>query len=372
MTSQRATSSQPLLQPVRLGALNLPNRIIMAPLTRSRAENADLVPNGLMQEYYAQRASAGLIVSEGTWVSDQAIGFIHVPGIYSDAQTRGWATVTEVVHAAGGRIMAQLGHVGAGSHPDHFGGRLPAGPSAINPGERSFTPSGMKETVTPRAFTSAEIAETIAAYRRAAANARQAGFDGLEVHAQGSHLIAQFLNPRLNQRTDAYGGNAERRAQFLLDVLDAVHEEWDTGRVSVKISPYWTSGSAFVADDEDLAYYDQVIKRLSGDSLAFLHLMGPATEDITDQDLTPFARYRAQYDGPIVANVGFTRSSGNAIIEQGIADAVSFGVPFIANPDLVERFAAGHRLAEGDRATFYAGGADGYTDYPTFSAAGQH
>ncbi|GAA2667199.1 alkene reductase [Streptomyces lunalinharesii] len=368
MTSRSATPSQPLLQPVRLGALHLPNRVLMAPMTRSRAQNAGLVPTDLMQAYYAQRASAGLIVSEGTWVNDQAIGFINVPGIYSEAQTRGWATVTEAVHTAGGRIISQLGHVGAGSHPDHFGGRLPAGPSAINPGERSFTPSGMKDTVTPRAFTGSEIAQTIADYRTAAANARQAGFDGLEVHAQGSQLIAQFLNPRLNQRTDAYGGDAERRAQFLFDILDAVTEVWDAGRVSVKISPYWTSGSAFVADEEDLADYDQVIKRLGGNSLAFLHLMGPVTQDITDQDrIRPFARYRAQYDGPIVANVGFNRSSGNAIIEQGVASAVSFGAPFIANPDLVDRFAGGHRLADGDRASFYAGGADGYIDYPAIS-----
>ncbi|WP_312897665.1 alkene reductase [Kitasatospora kifunensis] len=356
---------------MRLGALDLPNRILMAPMTRSRAQNAGLVPTRLMEEYYAQRASAGLIVSEGTWVNDQAIGFINVPGIYSDAQTRGWTSVTEAVHAAGGRIISQLGHVGAGSHPDHFDGRLPAGPSAINPGERSFTSAGIKNTVTPREFTAAEIARTIADYRRAAANARRAGFDGLEVHAQGAQLIAQFLNPRLNRRTDAYGGNAERRAQFLFDVLDAVHDEWDTGRVSVKISPYWTSGWAFVADEEDLADYDQVIKRLSDNALAFLHLMGPVAQGVSDQEqIAPFARYRARYAGPIVANVGFTRTSGNAIIEQGTADAVSFGSPFIANPDLVRRFAAGHPLTDGDRATYYAGTADGYTDYPEFTAAG--
>lgn len=186
---------QPLLRPVRLGALELPNRVVMAPMTRARAANPELVPTDLHATYYTQRAGAGLIVTEGTWVSPEAIGYIHVPGIYTEAQTAGWTKVTEAVHAAGGRIVSQIGHLGAASHPDHQGGRLPAGPSAVNPQEMSFTPEGPKETVTPRALTAAEIATTIANYRQAARNARRAGFDGLEIHAQGSHLVAQFLNP---------------------------------------------------------------------------------------------------------------------------------------------------------------------------------
>jgi N-ethylmaleimide reductase len=368
MTSQlRTSTTQPLLQPVRLGSLELANRVVMAPMTRARAQNAELAPTDLHATYYAQRAGAGLIVTEGTWVSADAVGFINVPGVYSEAQTAGWAKVTEAVHAAGGQIVSQLGHVGAVSHPDHLGGRLPAGPSAVNPGEMSFTPNGPKDTLTPRAFTAAEIAATIADYRHAAENARRAGFDGQELHAQGSHLIPQFLNPRLNQRTDAYGGSSEKRAQFLLDVLDAVSEVWGSDRVSVKFSPYYAGGTAFTMDEEMLADYDQLFKKLNDNNLAYLHLLGsPGT---LEERITVFSRYRAHYQGRIVANLGFTQALGNEILEHGIVDAVSFGAPFIANPDLVQRFAQGHPLAESDRATYYAGHAEGYTDYPAFTSA---
>ncbi|MET8554438.1 alkene reductase [Streptomyces sp. NPDC004959] len=354
--------TQPLLQPVRLGALELPNSVVMAPITRARAHNPELAPTDLQATYYAQRATAGLIVTEGTWVSPDAIGFINVPGIYTDAQTAGWAKVTEAVHEAGGRIVSQLGHVGAASHPDHFGGRLPAGPSAINPGETSFTPSGPKATVAPRAYTGAEIAATIADYRHAAENARRAGFDGVEIHAQGQHLIPQFLNPRLNRRTDDYGGSSEKRARLLNDILDAVGDVWGSDRVGLKMSPLWISGTAFTADEETLADYDQLFKRLNDYSLAYLHLMGaPGT---IEERAALFSRYRGHYHGSIVANLGFTRALGNDILGRGIVDAVSFGAPYIANPDLVERFAQGHPLADGDRETYYAGLTEGYTDYP--------
>ncbi|MFE6522385.1 alkene reductase [Streptomyces sp. NPDC057794] len=366
-----ASGTQPLLQPVRLGALELPNRVVMAPMTRSRAANAELVPTALHATYYTQRASAGLIVSEGTWVSPDAIGFIHVPGIYTEAQTAAWAEVTASVHAAGGRIVSQIGHVGAVSHPDHLGGRLPAGPSAINPQEMSFTPGGPKETVTPRALTAAEIATTIDSYRQAAANALRAGFDGLEIHAQASHLVAQFLNPRLNQRTDAYGGSSDKRARFLLDIVDAVSGVWGGDRVGVKLSPYWRSEPAFTADAEVLADYDLLLERLGDTELAYLHLLGPEPGSGTDDTLTAFTRFRAHYRGSVIANLGFTQASGNEILERGLADAVSFGAPFIANPDLVERFAHGHPLAAGDRDTYYAGGAEGYTDYPAVTGS-QH
>ncbi|RDD85131.1 alkene reductase [Streptomyces parvulus] len=360
-------TSQSLLKPVRLGALELPNSVVMAPMTRARADNAELAPTDLHATYYAQRASAGLIVTEGTWVSPEAIGFINVPGIYTDTQTAGWSKVTAAVHEAGGRIVSQLGHLGAVSHPDHFGGRLPAGPSAINPGEKSFTPSGPKDTVTPRAYTSAEIARTIADYRHAAENARRAGFDGVEIHAQGQHLIPQFLNPRLNQRTDAYGGSAENRARFLIDILDAVSGVWGSDRVGVKLSPLWTSGTAFTADEETLTEYDQLLKRLNDSNLAYLHLIGaPGT---IEERVTVFSRYRAHYQGNIIANLGFTRTLGNEILDHRIVDAVSFGAPFIANPDLVERFAQGHPQADSDRDTYYTGHANGYTDYPAFTIA---
>ncbi|MDT6987248.1 alkene reductase [Streptomyces lusitanus] len=355
---------QPLLRPVRLGALELPNRVLMAPMTRARATNPGLVPTDLHAEYYTQRASAGLIVTEGTWVGPDAIGYIHVPGIYTDEQTAGWAEVTDAVHAAGGRIVSQIGHLGAVSHPDHLGGRLPVAPSAVNPEEMTFTPDGPKETVTPRALTGAEIAATLDDYRRAAENARRAGFDGQEIHAQGNHLIAQFLNPRLNRRTDAYGGSGEKRARFLLDVVETVTDVWGAGRVGVKLSPYWRSGFAFTADEELLADYDQLLKRLGDSDLAYLHLVGPEAGAGVDDTLTTFGRFRAHYRGSVVANLGFTRESGNDLIERGLADAVSFGAPYIANPDLVERFVRGLPLAEGDRDTYYAGGERGYVDYP--------
>jgi N-ethylmaleimide reductase len=366
MSDQTATpGTQPLLRPVRLGALTLPNRVVMAPMTRSRADNEELAPTALHATYYAQRAGAGLIISEGTWVSRDAIGFINVPGIYTDAQTAGWAEVTEAVHSAGGRIVSQLGHAGAASHPDHHGGKLPAGPSAINPQEMSFTPDGPKDSLTPRALSAAEIAATIGAYRQAAANALRAGFDGLEIHAQVSHLVAQFLNPRLNQRTDAYGGSSERRARFLLDIVDAVSGVWGSDRVGIKLSPYWNGGPAFTADAETLDEYDQLLKRLNDGNLAYLHLLGPEPSTGTDDDtFAAFARYRAHYQGAVVANLGFTQAGANELLERRLADAVSFGAPFIANPDLVDRFAHGHPLATGNRDTYFAGGVEGYTDYP--------
>lgn len=364
-----APGTQPLLRPVQLGALELPNRVVMAPMTRARATNAALAPTELHAAYYAQRAGAGLLISEGTWVNREAIGYIHVPGIYTDEQTAGWAKVTESVHAAGGRIVSQIGHLGAVSHPDHQGGRLPVGPSAVDPQEMSFTTDGPKDTVTPRALTGAEIADTVRDYRKAAANALRAGFDGLEIHAQGSHLIAQFLNPRLNRRTDAYGGTGEKRAQLLLDILEAVSEVWGGERVGVKLSPYWNAGPAFTADAEALADYDLLLKRLGDSDLAYLHLVGPAPGAHTDDTFTAFSRFRGHYRGAVIANLGFTQATANELLERQLADAVSFGAPFIANPDLVDRFTHGHPLADGDRDTYYGGGAEGYTDYPTVAGS---
>jgi N-ethylmaleimide reductase len=356
---------QPLLTPLTIGDLPLPNRVVMAPMTRARATNVELTPTPEHARYYAQRAGAGLIITEGTWVSTQAIGASNVPGIYTETQTTAWATVTEAVHRVGGRIFSQLGHVGAKSHPDHLGGALPAGPSAINPGEKRLTPTGLKDTVTPRELTPAEIIQTIADYRAAAGNAHRAGFDGIEIHAQGSHLIPQFLNPRLNQRTDAYGGSTAARARFLLELLRAVSGIWDSPRVGVKLSPYWSGGS-FTADEDTLASYDWLIGELNSADLAYLHLMGPVTPPSdSDEWLALFSRYRATYQAPLIINVGFTQDSANTAIQRGVADAVSFGGPFIANPDLVDRFTHGYPLAPADPATIYTGGPTGYTDYPT-------
>lgn len=355
---------QPLLRRADLAGLPLPNRVVMAPATRARAANDGLVPTEMHAAYYGQRAAAGLIITEGAWVGERAIGFPGVPGIYSQEQIAGWRRVTDVVHALGGRIVVQLWHTGAASHPDHLGGVLPAGPSAIDPLEKSYTPSGFKDTVTPRAMTVADIRGTIADYREAAANARRAGFDGVEIHALGAHLIPQFLNPRLNRRSDAYGAGRAGRRRLLLDIIDAVAEPWHGERVGVRLSPYWTGGR-FTADDRTLADYDELVTELNDRPVAYLHLRGrELAAPGAAPDFDAFARFRRRFTGPLIANLGFDRDSGNAVIEAGIADAVSFAAHFIANPDLVARFALGREPATGDPATYYIGGAGGYVDYP--------
>ncbi|WP_310723215.1 alkene reductase [Streptomyces sp. N2A] len=364
-------TDQPLLRRADFGDFQLPNRVVMAPTTRARAAGPGLVPTDLHALYYGQRAGAGLIVAEGTWVSERAIGFVHVPGIYREAQIAGWQQVTDVVHALGGRIVLQLWHTGAASHPAHLGGALPAGPSAVNPHERSFTATGFQDTVTPRAMSRTEIATTIADFRTAAHNARRAGFDGVEIGALGSFLIAQFLSPRLNRRTDAYGADRAGRRRLLLEIIDAVADPWEGRCVGVRLSPYWTSGDTFTPDPETLAAYDELVTELNHHPVAYLHLRGPETAGADhaavpggQPDFAAFARYRRRFDGPFIANLGFDRDSGNAIIEEGTADAVSYARHFIANPDLVTRFALGRELAAGDPSTYYTGDARGYVDYP--------
>lgn len=370
---QQATGpgeAQALLRPLWLRDLRLPNRVVMAPTTRARADNEGLMPTDLHAAYYAQRASAGLIIAEGAWVSERAIGFVNVPGLYSERQQDAWSRVTGVVHALGGRIAAQLWHAGANSHPDHLGGALPAGPSAVNPHEICRTPAGRRETLTPREMTGADIDAAIADYAAAAARARRAGFDGVEIAANGTYLIAQFLNPGLNRRADGYGA---RRGRLLLEIVDAVAAAWDGRRVGVRLSPYWTARDVparggsypYTADDRTLADHDDLVAELSERPVAYLHLRGraPAAPGAVP-DFGEFARYRRLFGGPLIANHGFSRETGNAIVEAGVADAVSFSRLFIANPDLVSRFALGHELAASDRGTHYAGGVRGYVDYP--------
>ncbi|MEU7580424.1 alkene reductase [Streptomyces sp. NPDC041068] len=359
-----APLAPPLLRGLDLGELRLPNRVVMAPATRARATNSALAPTELHAAYYGQRAGAGLIVTEATWVSERAIGFAGVPGVYSEEQVAGWRRVTDVVHALGGRIVLQLWHAGAVSHPDHLGGETPAGASAVNPGERSFTAAGFKETVTPREMALAEIGRTVEEHRRASENARRAGFDGVEIGALGVYLLAQFLNPRLNRRTDAYGGDRARRRRLLLDVVDATADAWGGRGVGVRLSPYW-DGGCFTADAEALAAHDELITVLGDHPVAYLHLRGPDLAGPGDTpDLGAFARFRRRFDGPLIVNNGFGKDSADAAVERGVADAVSFGRHFIANPDLVSRFALGRELADGDPATYYQGGAQGYVDYP--------
>ncbi|WP_433479486.1 alkene reductase [Spirillospora sp. CA-142024] len=365
---------QPLLRPVTLGDLRLPNRVVMAPLTRARATNSELVPTDLHAAYYGQRATAGLIVAESAWVSERAIGFPGVPGIYSERQVAAWRRVAGVVHALGGRVVLQLWHTGAGSHPDHLGGALPAGPSAVDPGEVCWTAAGPRPTVTPREMTAAEIGRTVADYGAASERAHRAGFDGVEIAANGTYLIAQFLNPRLNRRADGYGTD---RGRLLLEIVDAVTAAWDGRRTGVRLSPYWTvrdtsagvrgDGYPYTADEETLAAFDGLVAELDRRPLAYLHLRGPVPGGVPDFDA--FARYRKLFGGALIANHGFGRESGNAIVEAGVADAVSFARPFVANPDLVARFALGQGTARGDRGTHYRGGARGYVDYPIWAGS---
>lgn len=358
---------QPLLTTYELGDLKLKNRIVMAPMTRGRVTSADLAPTSLNATYYAQRASAGLIITEGTGINPQAIGYINVPGIHSTEQIEGWRLVTEAVHAKEGKIFLQIAHGGAASHPDFYGGELPAGPSAINPGLQAFTPEGLKDSVTPRAFTIEEIKQIISDFGQAAQNAKAAGFDGVELHAQIFTLIPQFLSIATNQRTDEYGGSIENRSRFLFEVLDVLIAVYGKN-VGVKFSPAMFNPGLLKPDEFTISTFEYIFGKLNDYDLGYVHLLGPGTdlqgtviEELKDNY---YARFRNIYKGTLIANLGFTQQTGNAVIEEGQADLVSFGALFIANPDLPERFALGIPLAEADQSTYYTGGEQGYTDYP--------
>jgi N-ethylmaleimide reductase len=362
-------TAQPLLEGYQFGDLKLKNRVVMASMTRGRATNEGLVPTPLMAEYYAQRASAGLILSEGTWVSSKSIGFINVPGIYEERQIEGWKLVTKAVHENGGLIFSQLGHIGSASHPDFFEGELPAGPSAINPKTQSYTPEGFKDSLTPREFTVAEIKETLQDYKQAARNAKDAGFDGVEIHAQAGMLIPQFLSLNTNQRTDEYGGSIANRARIVFEILDAIIEVWDSTRVAIKFTPVmYTHVGIVTPDEETIPMFQYILKRLNAYNLAFLHIVGPA-QDLTGTPVEVlhndyFGHFQYHYTGRLMANLGFTQQTGNEFLEEGKADLVSFGQLFIANPDLIERFKYYLPLSEADLDTYYMGGEKGYTDYP--------
>jgi N-ethylmaleimide reductase len=357
-----------------MGEYQLANRVVMAPLTRSRATNPELTPTDLHTRYYAQRASAGLIITEGTWISRDAVGWHDVPGLFRDAQVRDWSAVTDAVHGEGGVIFAQLWHTGASSHPDFFGGTAPLAPSAVNPGVSSPTPSGGKPTVTPRAMTRDDIRNTISDFGTAAANAMRAGFDGVQLQAGFNYLISQFLNPRTNVRTDGYGGSIENRARFLFDVLDTVGERIDIARVGVKAGPAWGERGEFVSTADTLATSEYVVDRLNEYPLAHWLLMG-AMADLSGGPLSDlegdgmFQHFRPRYRGTLIANVGMTRERGNQLIADGLADLVAFGETFIANPDLPARFAALAPIERSDRALHYTPGPHGYTDYPPYVAA---
>lgn len=352
-----------LFSSVRFGAIELPNRVVMSSLTRNRA-GAGNVPTPLMVEYYRQRASAGLILTEATPICAEGHGYPRTPGIHTPGQIEGWKAVTAAVHAAGGRIALQLWHVGRISHPAlQPGGILPVAPSAIRPAGQVFTGAGMEDYVTPRALDTAELPDLVATYAQAARNAMEAGFDGVEIHAGNGYLLDQFLRSSTNHRTDAYGGSQENRARLLLEVLTAVCAAIGHDRVGVRLSPVTTFGD--LADDDPQGMFETVVAQLNPLKLAFLDIL-QGTGGAPRESWVPFdyARLRALYQGTLVLNNGYDFASAQEAIATGAADAIAFGRLLLANPDLVERFRRGAPLNPPDFATFYTGEEKGYTDYP--------
>lgn len=348
-----------LFSPICLGELSLPNRIIMAPLTRCRAIGR--VPNKLMAEYYVQRACAGLIISEATSVTPMGVGYPDTPGIWSAQQVAAWQNITQAVHGAGGRIMLQLWHVGRVSDPLYLDGELPVAPSAIAPSGHVSLVRPEKPFVTPRALELHEIPAIIAAYKTAAQNAKEAGFDGVEIHGANGYLLDQFLQSSTNLRSDAYGGSVHNRARLLLEVVDAAIEVWGAGRVGVHLSPRADAHGMFDANPRETFIY--VAKALAARKIAFICLREYQAND------SLLGQIKQAFTGAIIANEKFDFASAQNIVASGQADAVAFGKLFIANPDLPARFATAAPLNAWDAATFYAAGEKGYTDYPFIDGA---
>ena len=352
-----------LFSPIHVGSLELPNRILMAPLTRCRAE-ADHVPGPLMAEYYSQRAGAGLIIAEATMVMEGNSSFWMEPGIYADAQVEGWKLTTDAVHAAGGRIFLQLWHGGRACHPLLNGGAQPVAPSAIPiMDDEVHTPEGKKPYVTPRELADEEIPSIIAGFKKAAQNALAAGFDGVEVHAANGYLLDEFLRDGSNKRTEPYGGSVENRARLLLEVVDAVAAVWGSERVGIRISPLNSYNTMIDSDPVGLATW--LATRLNECHLAYLHVMrGDFFQQQSGDILTPI---RECYRGVLISNMGYDASEAEAAIASGAIDAVAFVTSFLANPDLPARIKAGAALNAPNPSTFYSPGPVGYTDYPVLS-----
>ena len=352
-----------LIKPIQVGTLNLPNRIVMAPLTRCRA-SAGRVPNSLMAEYYAQRASAGLILSEATSVSPQGVGYPDTPGIWSQEQVLGWKLVTQAVHAAGGRIFLQLWHVGRISDPEFLDGELPVAPSAIAAQGHVSLLRPQRPYVTPRALETAEIPAIVEAYRKGAENAREAGFDGVEIHGANGYLLDQFLQDSTNKRTDAYGGPIENRARLMLEVTDAVISVWGAGRVGMHLAPRGDAHT--MGDSNPLATFGYVAEQLGKRGIAFIF----TRESLGENRISPVLKKR--FGGVLIANEGFNRETAQQVVAAGEADAVSFGKDFIANPDLPRRLQLNLPLNPHHAETFYGYGQQdqrvGYTDYPSMEA----
>jgi N-ethylmaleimide reductase len=369
MTQDALTQDASLLfSPFQMGDLLLRNRIVMAPLTRNRATKGADAPNDLNARYYRQRASAGLIISEATQISQQGQGYIWTPGVYSEAQVAGWRKVTEAVHSEGGLIFIQLWHVGRVSHVSlQPGGAQPVAPSAIKANTKTFLESGFVDVSKPRALTLDEIPGIVADYKRAAENAKQAGFDGVEIHGANGYLIDQFLKDGANKRTDVYGGSIENRMRFALEVVDAILTVWDKRRVGIRLSPVSPANDA--VDSDPAKIFGALVDALSAREIAFVHLIEGATGGPRDIAPFDFAALRKAFSGAYIANNGYTRELAIETLSQDRADLIAFGALFIANPDLVERLRLNAPLNAPHRETFYGGAEEGYTDYPTLEEA---
>jgi 2,4-dienoyl-CoA reductase-like NADH-dependent reductase (Old Yellow Enzyme family) len=367
-----------LLDPLKLGALELPNRILMAPLTRSRATPDGRVPTQLQADYYRQRAGAGLIFSEATSVSPMGVGYAATPGIWSEEQVEGWKHVTKAVHQAGGRMVLQLWHVGRISDPLFLNGALPEAPSTVRPKGHVSLVRPEKEFVIPRALEREEIPGIIAAFRRGAENAKRAGFDGVHIHGANGYLLDQFLQDSTNKRSDDYGGPIENRARLMLEVADACIAVWGADRVGMHLAPRMDSHD--MGDSDRLGTFSYVARELGRRKLGWIAAreaqIGADTKLVDSQGRPKEVAHKESigpilkrlFGGPFVANEGFDQKSAQKAIEEGKADAVAFGKLFIANPDLVRRFAEHASLNAWNTATFYAGGASGYTDYPALQS----
>lgn len=358
-------TQNPIFQPYDLGPLKLANRIVMAPLTRNRAADG-LVPGPHAAEYYAQRASAGLIITEATQISPQAQGYQDTPGIYTPEQIAGWKVVTDAVHAKGGRIFLQIWHVGRVSHVNlQPGGAAPVAPSAISAGTKTFVNNSFADTSMPRAIEIEEIPAIIADFRQAAANAITAGFDGVEIHGANGYLLDQFAKDGANQRTDAYGGSVENRARLMLEVAQAVASEIGAGRTGIRISPVSPANGVSCSDPQP--QFDYIVDHLNTLGLVYLHVVEGATGGPRDVAPFDFAGLRKRFSGAYIANNGYDLDLAQAHLAADEADLIAFGRPFIANPDLVARLKTGAPLDAMNPATIYGGGAEGYTDYPALA-----
>jgi N-ethylmaleimide reductase len=359
--------NQVLFKPLKIGQIRVPNRIVTAPLTRARSPHR--VPNALMLEYYRQRASAGLIVTEATAISEQGYGWHNAPGMYSDEQAAGWSRITDAVHDAGGRIFLQLWHMGRVSHPDYQDGRLPVGPSPIAAEGQAHTPTGKKPFVVPHPLTVEEIAHVVGDYASATLRARETGFDGIEIHGANGYLIDQFLRDASNQRDDEYGGSIENRLRFLREVIEAVASAWTPGRTGLRLSP--TMNGHGMGDSDPVSLYSEAAKMLNRYDLAYVHTAEAIKPgrlfNAEAQAITPFIR--EAYNGILITNGGYDKATAAQAIRDGKADAIAFGQLFIANPDLPERFRQNASLNQPDVSTYYANGAAGYTDYPSLQEA---